>query len=336
MIMVRIDATLLRRLAIVLLLLAVPASGAIVSGGAGGSVAPLTSNGTDLYLPQGRFLKWTSDGTPTGVFAGDITNQTGTNFTAFRGIGGMVFDINSADRWYMDSSGNFTPNTTSGGAIGGGVPGQGVSSQFMEGMIFNFRLGPAAYRSRWGGTLTNIATSTQVTNTVNETYFDNIGTGGLISGGNVASVGTPQPWGFLNDAGTAFECRLMGLYSTAASTPNLTIRVKLCTVNGCGSGTVTTIATALWAAVTASMTNQLWLLDTQGVVYTSGSAGTIDVQGDGRRYAGSGSTAPSSASNTAPITVNLAANQYLSASAQWSAADPGHIVTLRQMLCKVY
>lgn len=63
--------------------------------------------------------------------------------------------------------------------------------------------------------------------------------------------------GFLNQANRVVTIRFGGNYTTvAAQTPTITVKLKLCTVSGCGSGTVVTLGT--WGpsgATTASVTN---------------------------------------------------------------------------------
>jgi len=71
-----------------------------------------------------------------------------------------------------------------------------------------------------------------------------------------------------------------GRFTTAAlQTPTLTFKALLCTVSGCGSGTVVTLATITSDATLASSTNQGWNLQLMAGTSASGATGNLWVHG---------------------------------------------------------
>jgi hypothetical protein len=84
------------------------------------------------------------------------------------------------------------------------------------------------------------------------------------------------PAGFLNAVDKVLHITGSGIYTTvAAQTPTLTFKVKLCTVSGCGSGTVITACSWTTAATTASVTNS-WYIDNCDIgTITNGATGTV-------------------------------------------------------------
>ena len=86
--------------------------------------------------------------------------------------------------------------------------------------------------------------------------------------------------GFLNVLRQPFLIRGAGFYTTAAAqTPTLRFRVKLCTVSGCGSGTVVTLFDLTSTASTASQTNDNWHIDIVAVTNATGATGNLKVHG---------------------------------------------------------
>lgn len=89
------------------------------------------------------------------------------------------------------------------------------------------------------------------------------------------------PAGFLNVSKQPYWMFGAGVFSTAAAqTPTLTFKAKLCTVSGCGSGTVVTLATIVSTAATASTTNNNWRVSLVGVTATTGATGNLETHGD--------------------------------------------------------
>lgn len=89
------------------------------------------------------------------------------------------------------------------------------------------------------------------------------------------------PAGTLNVLGKTLHVKASGVYSTAAaSTAVITAEAKLCTVSGCGSGTVIDlidIATAALGSVT--VTNNNWNLDFHSTTQTIGASAAFEAHG---------------------------------------------------------
>lgn len=86
--------------------------------------------------------------------------------------------------------------------------------------------------------------------------------------------------GYLNKAGAAFKFYGAGVYTVpVATTPQLTFKIKLCTVSGCGSGTVVTLVSIQTSASVASITNNNWSLNIAAVTATTGATGNLEVHG---------------------------------------------------------
>lgn len=83
------------------------------------------------------------------------------------------------------------------------------------------------------------------------------------------------PAGYLNQSNDVLTFTASGSWTAGTvSTPTMTFKIKLCTVSGCGSGTVLTLDTVTSAAATASTTQQFRLDGTVGTVST-GATGTV-------------------------------------------------------------
>jgi hypothetical protein len=86
--------------------------------------------------------------------------------------------------------------------------------------------------------------------------------------------------GYLNSLGRPFDIFGAGLYTTqTAQTPTLELKVKLCTVSGCGSGTVVTLVDITTGATTAATSNVSWNLRTVAVTAATGATGNLEVHG---------------------------------------------------------
>jgi hypothetical protein len=90
------------------------------------------------------------------------------------------------------------------------------------------------------------------------------------------------PGGCFNTLSQPFLISGGGIYSsTAASTPVLTFKIKLCTVSACGSGTVVTLVTWVSPALnTTALTNATWNCDTTVVTSAIGTTGNVVLKGN--------------------------------------------------------
>lgn len=87
------------------------------------------------------------------------------------------------------------------------------------------------------------------------------------------------PSGTFNTAASPFLVHSSGIFTIATlQTPNLTYKAKLCTVSGCGSGTVIALATITTTATVAA-TNNIWVFNLKVATATTGASGTLITHG---------------------------------------------------------
>lgn len=101
--------------------------------------------------------------------------------------------------------------------------------------------------------------------------------------GNVTSDQALQeialPAGYLNTLKQQTIFNSSGIFTIAvAQTPTLTFKLKLCTVSGCGSGTVVTLVSIATAATVAA-TNNPWNMTLSTGTSAVGASGTLIVHG---------------------------------------------------------
>lgn len=86
--------------------------------------------------------------------------------------------------------------------------------------------------------------------------------------------------GYFNSIRQPFIFNAAGVYTTpAAQTPTLNFKIKLCTVSGCGSGTVITLASITSTATLASVTNNNWHMLITAYTAATGATGNFEVHG---------------------------------------------------------
>jgi hypothetical protein len=119
-----------------------------------------------------------------------------------------------------------------------------------------------------------------------------------------------------------------GIYTTLTSAPTVTLKVKLCTVSGCGSGTVITACSWTTQATTAAVTNS-WYIDNCDIgTISAGATGTVI--GKGRADVQIGATAGVRApeidvetNNAASAAVDLTAALFVQISITFSVNQAG-------------
>lgn len=85
--------------------------------------------------------------------------------------------------------------------------------------------------------------------------------------------------GYLNTLKQPFLIHGSGIFTIATlQTPALTWKAKLCTVSGCGSGTVVTLASIVTGSSVAS-TNNTWNVNLKAATSTTGATGALVVHG---------------------------------------------------------
>jgi hypothetical protein len=125
-----------------------------------------------------------------------------------------------------------------------------------------------------------------------------------------------------------------GLYSTGtAQTPTLQFKVKLCTVSGCGSGTVVTLYNDTTTATTALVTNQPWNITLNSVTVTTGASGTLEIHGNMAVDLGALATTSDTiyADETTAVSsaINLTGLLYLDVTVATSTGNTGNSITQR-------
>lgn len=118
-----------------------------------------------------------------------------------------------------------------------------------------------------GGTGSSITSTTPVTATANSTSEQTL---------MELTLGA----GYFNTLGQPFLFNAAGVFSTpVAQTPTITLKTKLCTVSGCGSGTVVTLISIITTATLASSTNNNWNFSFLGYTQTVGASGKLEIHG---------------------------------------------------------
>jgi len=86
--------------------------------------------------------------------------------------------------------------------------------------------------------------------------------------------------GYLNSLGRPFSMFGAGVYTTQAmQTPTLNFKIKLCTVSGCGSGTVVTLVSITSGITIAASSNISWNLSATAVTAATGATGNLEIHG---------------------------------------------------------
>lgn len=150
--------------------------------------------------------------------------------------------------------------------------------------------------SSTGTTVLNLPAGTWCKITSDGTNYKNLCSGGspAITSTTAVTVSNPTintdtkmielslPKGYLNTLGQGFLIRAGGLYSnTAATSPALTFNAKLCTVSGCGSGTVVGLAQIVSGATSATLTtNNTWTYALFIITSATGPTGNVLAKAD--------------------------------------------------------
>lgn len=171
----------------------------------------------------------------------------------------------------------------------------------------------------------NTSAYTPIANTTSETYFAIAGDGKITAGQ-------------INDTTRRIEIDLSGVYGAANNTDGMVVKVKLCTVSGCGSGTTVTIAQT-GNVVPGTQTNAGWSLAVKANVFTAGAPGTIDAQGFATFGTAAATGAVAQMQTAGTSSVDTSVDQYLSVSVTWSGAGApaaGDTITLRNLAMKIF
>jgi hypothetical protein len=160
-----------------------------------------------------------------------------------------------------------------------------------------------------------------------------------------ANVATDQnlmactiPAGTLNRVGRSLRIKAKGIYSTpAASTSQMTVKIELCTVSGCGSGTVITpISIQSTALGTVQITNDNFSLRSEVTTQTAGASSAYEASGEFLIDLSTLATAADSEfgdTNTATVgTIDSTAQLFLQTTFAFSNASASNSATQRQLI----
>jgi hypothetical protein len=132
-----------------------------------------------------------------------------------------------------------------------------------------------------------------------------------------------------------------GVYSTAAaSTAVLTFKVKLCTVSGCGSGTVVTLASWATAALpTVTAASFPFNINLNATTQTAGSSSAYEAHGnlviDANTTLGAADSTYADENTATQGTIDSTGTIYLQVTVAASAASTSNSFTQRQMTLEV-
>jgi len=152
------------------------------------------------------------------------------------------------------------------------------------------------------------------------------------------------PAGTLNRVGRTLRVKVAGIYSTpAASTSQVTLKVKICSVSGCGSGNVLTALNIQSTAIgTVQITNDNFSLRGELTTQTAGAALAEEAHGEYLIDLATLATAADSVfgdGNTAtqtgtPSAIDSTAQNFLQVTIAFSVASASNVATQRQLIAE--
>jgi hypothetical protein len=286
-------------------------------------LAPASVTSYGLLYPgaapsANNFLLWgsPSSGISTGVFTGftstnladtaNLVRNQGTN----TGTSAMTLDMSAATAaasLKLPTDASYVNNDCAKLVSSGGK--------------FNIADAGAACGTGSGATGTSVTSVTPVTVSANSTSEQQ-----LIE----LTLGS----GYFNSLRQPFLFNGAGVYTTPiGQTPTLTFKVKLCTVSGCGSGTVVTLASIASTATLANSTNNTWNVNFLGYTSATGTTGNLEIHGPLTVDLGSLSTSPDSVfndTNTAVSSnIDLTASLFVDFTVTTSTGSTSNSITQR-------
>jgi hypothetical protein len=260
-------------------------------------------------------------GAITGIFQPDTGSSVTFRFGAFSNHP-LNLVTNNVNRWQLTTAGHLlalTDNTFDIGAAGATRPRTGYFGTSVVSPSFISVSGPLS--GNWQ--CTNV---TPVTVNANVTTDQNL-------------MACTIPAGILNSALKNLRISSSaGVYSTpAASTTAITVKLKLCTVSGCGSGTVISllnITTTALAGIQA--TNDQFNLTGVSTTQTAGASSAYEAHGSLLIDLGVGNTVADSMfadTNTATVgTIDSTVQLFLQETIAFSVASASNSATQRQLV----
>lgn len=236
-----------------------PTTGHIVTCTVSSTTCTLTDGGA---VPAGTV-------TSVGFTGGLISVATATTTPAFTvaGTSGGIPYFSSASTWATSAA-----LTAHGVVVGEGAataPSSTTAGTSGQCFLSNGASTDPSFQSCPGGagagnSVTNVTPVTVNTNSTSDQQLMELSLGA----------------GYFNSSKQPFLFDGAGVYTTqTAQTPTLTLKVKLCTVSGCGSGTVVTLISIVSTATIAAVTNNNWNLSVLGYTATTGTTGNLEIHG---------------------------------------------------------
>jgi hypothetical protein len=145
----------------------------------------------------------------------------------------------------------------------------------------------------------------------------------------------------LNVVGRTLKLWVAGVYTTpAASVATINLKAKLCTVSGCGSGTVVNLATITSSANPGTVTNNAYNLTLYPVTQTAGASSVYEAHGVMGIDLGATTTSADTFFNdtntavSSPV-IDSTAQLFLQISTAFSVASASNSSTERQLIVEV-
>ena len=284
-----------------------------------GTIAITGSGTVNNCTTVGAIALYPASGTTIGCGNGDFTYATHTLTMGSSGI----LDLHASVGGLIIPTGNCTTITTQASIA--------VNTASTNGMCFRsdaahaWQLAVAAVAGTANTTCVN-----QVITVLSTVASPTCTSPGVLGVANVTPVTSSNPTintdqaliqlslpaGFLNVALDTVKIEEGGIYSsTAASSPALTYKVKLCTVSGCGSGTVVTLFNIVTSTLnTTALTNATMNLVGTCITSTTGASGNLICHG------APGLTIDTGATLSAPDTLFADTNTAVSSNIDLTAA----------------
>jgi hypothetical protein len=148
----------------------------------------------------------------------------------------------------------------------------------------------------------------------------------------------------LNLAGRTIRIHVKSVYTTAAGNlAAITRKIKLCSVSGCGSGNVTTLATLLSTAQVGTITNNPIIVDLTATTQTAGVASRFEASGN--MIIDLAATSVSAALNFpdqnittlagSPSDLDITAQIFIQSTVAFSISNASDVMTDRQMTVEI-